>query len=347
MLKFFVPIFILFHLSTAKTITLSPDVEKKLNIKTIKAQVKTFKDVKVYPGTVLDNPILSFDVSSPVEGIVENVYVKQGDGVKNGYILIRVYSPQIASLKSNIEIAKVRLKTALDTLEREQMLYREEVIPYSRFYSAKIDYEKAKGELEALQKALRSYGEVEGNSLILRSKVDGFIAESKVIRGMPVNTGDSLMKVHSHRILWVEVMVPFEDVKKVKVGSKVYVVNPEGRRIEGTITLINHEIDPKTSRNMVRVEVKNPGNVIKPNMFINVEIPVLIREGIVLPRQSILSVNGKSYIFLKERNSITLRQVSVSQFGDSVEVKSGINEGEEVVTEGVIFLKAQFFGSGE
>lgn len=119
MLKFFVSIFILFHLSTAKTITLSPDVEKKLNIKTIKAQVKNFRDVKVYPGTVLDNPILSFDVSSPVEGIVENVYVKQGDAVKKGYILIKVYSPQIASLQSNIEMAKVRLKTALDTLERE------------------------------------------------------------------------------------------------------------------------------------------------------------------------------------------------------------------------------------
>lgn len=71
-----------------------------------------------------------------------------------------------------------------------------------------IDYEKAKGELEALQKALRSYGEVKGNSLMLRSKVDGFIAESKVVRGMPVNTGESLMKVHSHRILWVEVMFP-------------------------------------------------------------------------------------------------------------------------------------------
>lgn len=63
---------------------------------------------------------------------------------------------------------------------------------------------------------------------------------------------------------------------------------------------------------MVRVEIKNPGDVIKPNMFVNVEIPVLIREGIVLPRHSVITVNGKSYIFLKEGNSITLRQASVA-----------------------------------
>lgn len=342
-------LFILFSFSVSfgKSISISPEVQKKLGIKTLKVEFITATESKVYPATVLDNPMLSFDVSSPVDGIIEKVFVKQGDVVKKGSILLKVYSPQIANIQSSIQMAKVKLKTAQDTLEREEMLYREEVIPYSRFYGAKIEYERAKGELDALYKALNSYGEVDGNSILIRSKVDGFVAESKAINGMPITLGESVMRVHSHRLLWVEAMVPFDEIKYIKVGGKGYIINPEGKKVEGIITLINHEIDPKTSKNMVRLEVKSPQNILKPNMFVNVEIPLAKREGLLLPKHAVVIMGGKSFVFVKEKDRVSLREVRINTAGDKVEITSGLKEGEEVITQGVIFLKAQFFGSGE
>lgn len=130
----------------------STDTTQKLGVKFVKVRQQSVWLTKTYPAIVVDNPLLSFDVSVATDGIVEQVFVKQGDRVKKGTILVKVYSPKIAELQSNIQMAKIKLKTAKDILEREEMLYKEEVIPYTRFYSAKIEYERAKGEFEALKK---------------------------------------------------------------------------------------------------------------------------------------------------------------------------------------------------
>ncbi|MEZ0322970.1 MAG: efflux RND transporter periplasmic adaptor subunit [Hydrogenothermaceae bacterium] len=346
----FVILFVLFLFSNlySQEIVLTKDVEVKLNLKTLKVRNTQEVWTKTYQAKVVENPTLSFEVSSPVDGIIEKVFVKQGDILKKGDVVVKIYSPQIASIQSNILMAKVRLKTAQDVLQREEMLYREEVIPYSRFYSAKIEYEKAKGELNALIKALKSYGEIEGNSIILRSKVDGFVAESKAINGMPVTIGNSIMRIYSRRILWVEAMVPFEDTQFIKVGQKANVINPEGKKVEGKITLINQEIDPKTSRNLVRVEVYNPGEVIKPNMYVNVEIPISSEKGLVIPYSAVVNHNGKNFVFVKQSSKAVLREVKLGKkFNDDVKVISGLKEGEEIFIDGVIFLKAKMFGRGE
>lgn len=328
-------------------ISLSTETVEKLGVKTIKVRQDIVLLKKIFPATVVDNPLLSFEVSIPVEGVVEKVFVKQGDKVVKGSMLVKVYSPKIAELQSNIQMAKIKLKTAADVLEREEMLYKEEVIPYSRFYGAKIEYERAKGEFEALKKALSSFGEVEGNSIIVRSKVEGFVAESKAVKGMPVSIGDSIMKIHSHKVLWVEAMVPFEDTKYIKVGDRAFVINPEGKKIEGRVTLINHELDPKTARNMVRVEVNNPGEMIKPNMFVNVEFIVSKREGLFIPSQAVVYKDGKSFIFVKSSNKISLREVKVgAKTNQQIQILSGLKPAEEVVVDGVVFLKSQFFGGG-
>lgn len=338
-----------FCLAYSKSITIDKDIEMKLNLKTIKVDQDVVKDSKVYPGMVYDNPSISFDVSTPVDGIVESVYVRQGDVVKKGTILIKVYSPTIADIQANIEMAKVKLKAAEDVLEREQMLYREEVIPYSRYYSAKIDYERAKGELDALLKAKRSYGEVvEGRFIVVRSPIDGFVAYSKAIRGMAITVGDTVMNIHSHNVLLVEGMVPYEDTKFLRVGQNAFVINPEGIKVEGKITLINHEIDPKTSRNMVRIEVRNPKELIKPNMFVNVEFPIHLDKGIYVPQQALVNVDGKNFVFVKQSGKAYLREVKVGKrVKDSVEIVSGLKPKEEVFVQGVIFLKAQLLGGGQ
>ncbi|MEJ5172682.1 MAG: efflux RND transporter periplasmic adaptor subunit [Hydrogenothermaceae bacterium] len=334
--------------SYSQDIDLTKDIEDKLNLKTLKVKNTQEIQSKVYPAKVVENPTLIFEVSSPVDGIIEKVFVKQGDIVKKGSVLLKVYSPQIANIQSNIQMAKVRLKTAKEVLQREELLYKEEVIPYSRYYGAKIEYEKVKGELDALVKALNSYGEIDGNSIILRSKMDGFVAESKAVNGMPVTMGDSVMKIHSHRVLWVEAMVPFEDTKFIKLGQRAEVINPESRKVEGKITLVNHELDPKTSRNLVRVEVYQPGEFIKPNMFVNVEIPIYSQKGLFLPYQAVVNQNGKNFVFVKQSSKAVLKEVKLGKKLDkSVEVISGIKEGEEVFIDGVIFLKAKVFGGGE
>ncbi|PMP63394.1 MAG: efflux RND transporter periplasmic adaptor subunit [Sulfurihydrogenibium sp.] len=347
MKKVIIFILLFFTVSFAKEVIVNPEIQKKMNIKTIPATYKDITLSKTYPAVVSEDPTLSFGVSSSVDGIVDTLYVKPGDYVKKGQVLLSVYSPKIADIQANIEMAKVKLNTAKQVFEREELLYKEDVIPYVRYYNAKIEYEKALGELNALKKMLNSYGEVKGNSIILRSKIDGFIADIKVIKGSPVNVGEQIMLIHSHERLWVIAQVPFNDVQNLKICQTVYVLAPTGKKIQGKLTYINHEIDPKTRRNDVRIVVNNVGDILKPNLFVNVEIPISSSKGLVVPSSAVFVENGKEYCFVKNGNKFVLREIKTSQKDEKEAVViSGLKEGEEVAYSGVIFLRSSVFGGG-
>ena len=338
---------LLFSFSFSQEVVVSKDKAEKLGIKTVVAKYKEYSLTKTYPAVVNEDPTLSYSVSSSVDGIVENLYVKQGDHVKKGQVLLTVYSPKIADIQANIEMAKVKVDTARQVLDREEMLYKEEVIPYVRYYNAKIEYQKAVGELNALRKILSSYGEIKGNSVILRSKVNGFIADLKVIKGSPVNVGQEIMYIHSHERLWVIAQLPFQDAQNLKIGQKVYIKTPTGKKVEGILTYINHEIDPKTRRNDVRIVVNNVGDLLKPNLFVDVEIPISSVKGLVIPSSSVFKENGKDYCFVKVGDKFVLREVQIGSRDDKETViLSGIKEGETVVYSGVIFLRSSVFGGG-
>ncbi|WP_028950001.1 efflux RND transporter periplasmic adaptor subunit [Sulfurihydrogenibium subterraneum] len=338
---------LLFSFSFSQEVVVSKDKAEKLGIKTVVAKYKEYSLTKTYPAVVNEDPTLSYSVSSSVDGIVENLYVKQGDLVKKGQVLLTLYSPKIVDIQANIEMAKVKVDTARQVLDREEMLYKEEVIPYVRYYNAKIEYQKAVGELNALRKILSSYGEIKGNSVILRSKINGFIADLKAIKGSPVNVGQEIMYIHSHERLWVIAQLPFQDAQNLKLGQKVYIKTPTGKKVEGILTYINHEIDPKTRRNDVRIVVNNVGDLLKPNLFVDVEIPVSSVKGLVIPSSSVFKENGKDYCFVRVGDKFVLREVQIGSRDDKETViLSGIKEGEEVVYSGVIFLRSSVFGGG-
>ncbi len=338
---------VIFSFSFSQEIKLTPEVIKKLNIKTEKVKYGEFYDYKTFPAEVKEDPSLSFSVSSSLDGIVDDIYVKEGDEVRKGQILLKIYSPTIVNIQSNIEMAKVKLKASKDILEREEMLYKEEIIPYVRYYNAKIEYEKNLGEYNALIKMLNSYGEVSNGKVIVRSKVNGYISDLKVIKGSPVNVANEMMKIHSHERLWIIGQVPYEIAINLKEGQKVKVVSPTNLDLEGTISLISHDINPKTRRNDIRVVVNNPKENLKPNMFVNIKVPVNSVKGLIVNSMAVFKEKGKTFCFVKNGESFNLKEIKVEGDGKYLKVVSGLNEGDEVVIDGVLFLKTKVFGGLE
>lgn len=338
---------VIFSSSFSQEIKLKQEVIKKLNIKTEKIKYGEFYNYKTFPGEGKEDPSLSFSVSSTIDGVVDEIYVKEGDEVKKGQILLKIYSPTIVNIQSNIDMAKVKLKASKDVLEREEMLYKEEIIPYVRYYNAKIDYEKNLGEYNALVKMLNSYGEVSNGKVILRSKVNGYVSDLKVIKGSPVKVADEMMRIHSHERLWVIGQLPYEIAVNLKEGQTVKVVSPTNMELEGKISLINHDINPKTRRNDIRVIVNNPKENLKPNMFVDIKVPVGSIKGLMVNSAAVFKENGKTFCFVKDKDFFKLKEIKLEGNGKYLKVVSGLNEGEEVVVDGVLFLKTKIFGGME
>lgn len=324
----------------SEALKLDQNVMQKLGIKLHTVKIERVKDTLTLPSKVSEYSGLVAEVFPPVSGLVKKVFVKEGDKVKKGAPLVLVYSPQIADLQAQIRMAKVKLQTAQENLKREEMLYREEVIPYARYYGAKIDYERAKGEYEALLASLRSFGEVVNDTVLIRSPISGYVIEQKVFTGSGVDISKEMFKVHSHEKLWVYAYATPEDATKVKVGMMGYVLW-QGQKLEGKVDYVAHEVDPNTKRVPVRLLVNNVRDLLRPGLMVQTTIELGSVSGVWLPLQAVQKVNGRDAVFVKIPEGFSVKTVrKIRQEGEWVLVE-GLKEGEEVATSGLVFLKSQ------
>ncbi|NPA51728.1 MAG: efflux RND transporter periplasmic adaptor subunit [Aquificae bacterium] len=331
----------------SKTNYIPPEVQKQLGIKTEKVIKKSIKITKKYPAVVKDDLTLSQAVYSPVNGIIKKLFVKEGDKVRKNQKLAYIYSPEIAMILTQIKQAQVQVKTSKELFQREKQLYEEKITTYTRFFQAKINYENALARLKALEESLNIYGELENNFLVLKSQIEGYIAKQNVILGDSVNIEKLMFKIHSHEILWAVAYVPVVEIKNIKTKTKAEVISPLGKT-KGIIDFISHKVDPKTKRVEVRIIADNKNEVLKPEMFVDVKIPFKHIYGIIIPASAVVLQGDKYFVFVKEQDKFYPREIEVQQRIDGFYlVKSGLKEGEIIVTDGTIHLKARFFAEAE
>jgi RND family efflux transporter MFP subunit len=141
----------------------------------------------------------------------------------------------------------------------------------------------------------------------------------------------------------VKVYVPSSDVVNLKVGMQAELTTDilKGRIYPGKIKLINPRIDIETGTVKVTVEVYDKTHTLKPGMF--VETKILIRkkeDAIVIPVKGVAFIKGKPYVFAFNRGQVIQKAVELGiTEGDKIEVLSGIEAGERVVTVGVMGLE--------
>ncbi len=318
---------------------------KYLGIKVSKVFKESVEKRLRVPAEVVENPMLSASVSSPIEGIVKKLYVKEGDKVKKDDPIALIYSPEIVDLLAEIEIAKIKLETAEKVYRRDRELYERKFIRYTRFYNSLIEYERAKGIYEALKSKLASYGEIKDGYLLLRSPIDGFVVEQRVIVGSPVDIDTVLFKIHSHEILWVYGYVPYEEAVRLKGGTKG-IVNVEGERLPCKIDYIHHEVDKKTRRVRVRCVAKNLNHILRVGAFVTLDINKDSgRKAILIPKRAVQDVEGEKVVFVKKEGGFEVRHIKVGREIDTFyEVIEGLKEGEQIAVEGAVFLKSKYAG---
>ncbi len=319
----------------------------KLGIELYKVKKEPVGKLIKLPAEVRENPLFSYSVYSPVEGIVRKLYVKEGDHVRKGDSLAEIYSPKLADLIGEIHMAKVRTETARKMYERNRELYNQRVIQYTRFFSSMIEYERAKGEYEALKEKLRSYGEVKGYHLVLKSPGEGYVVSQNVVLGESVGLNRKLFDIHSHKVLWVYGWADERSAKEIREGMHAKVISTGGG-LSCLIDYIGHEVDEKTRRVKVRCVAKNRNHLLRPGMFVKLEIKTGGKKAIIIPKSAVQDIEGKKVAFVWKGDGFEAREVSIlRELSDYYVVKDGIKEGEEIAISGTVFLKTKLTGVQE
>ncbi len=263
-------------------------------------------------------------------GQVKEIYVKQGDNVKKGQLLLRLDD---ALVQQNIKQLESQLAFAKNIFERQKNLWNDGI-------GTEVQYLTAKNNVEGLEKQMAIVKEQSSTSRVY-SEVTG-IVETVNIRPGELFTGSPLagITIVNPSALKATVDVPENYVSKISKGMPVVVDVPDlGKSFNTQISLISETIN-NNSRSFI-AESKLPASpLLKPNQLALVRIlDHQSKNALVVPVETIQTDDKGKYVFvLKEENGKKVarkKPVNIGEFYDAeIEIKTGLVVGEQLITKG-------------
>jgi multidrug efflux pump subunit AcrA (membrane-fusion protein) len=188
-----------------------------------------------------------------------------------------------------------------------------------------------------------------GNQVTISAPISGEVEHRFVSVGQTVPAGQPLYDLLNAEVVWVLSDVYELDIPKVQVGQSVVVVadaHPD-RTYRGQVAFIHNEVDEKTRTTKVRVVVDNPGERLKQNMFVRVQLGTGSAAQVTVPTAAVQTKDGLTFVFVEEVPG-TYRRVIVQAagtLGNRTIIKGGLESGKKVVTDGAYQLTAM--GGGQ
>jgi cobalt-zinc-cadmium efflux system membrane fusion protein len=292
-------------------------------------------------------------VSTPVSGRVVELKVQPGDRVRRGQPLLVIASPDAESAFADWIAARADAALAERNLERQRRLLADQAVSQKEVLQAEGDATKARaGRARALAR-LEVLGispddpNARPSHYLLRAPLDGVIVERPATPGMEVRAdgGTPLVTVADLSRLWVLADVFERDVGAVAKGGKaeVRVAAWPGRVWDGNIAYVGDVVDPQSRTVKVRVEVQNPDQKLKPEMFARVTLRGVETAPVVaVPSQAVLSDGAASAVVVAlGEGRFQRRTVEAGPERDGhVRILAGLAPGERVVVDGAIYLSA-------
>lgn len=182
--------------------------------------------------------------------------------------------------------------------------------------------------------------------------IAGTVADREVTLGQTFEeAGAKLMTLVNDNRVFATANIYEKDLDRVKMGQRVRVkvASLPNRTFTGQISVIGSAVAGETRVVPVKAELDNPGGVLKPGMFAELEVlTTQTPETVVtVPSTAVVEANGKSLVYVQNGTAFEPEEVVLGQTsGEFVEVKSGLFEGDRIVTQGAIQLYAQSLRGG-
>ena len=274
-------------------------------------------------------------VSARVTGRIERLYFKNlGDYVSKGDKLFDIYSEELNNAKQEYILA----------LEKQRTLDNSIVD-----FTAVIQSAKNKLLLWGLSESqIKEIGrrKTSATNTTFYSPVSGYITTTDLRDGEYAMEGGTIVRIADLSTLWAEAQVYTSQLSQIDNNAIAEVQFPDlpGTQANGRIEFMNPEINPQTRITLLRVNVSNPRNQLKPGMPAYVTIKGKQINTLTLPSDAVLRIRKEASVWVQTGNrSFKSRMVEIGmEDGDRVEIKSGLLPGDIVVISGAYLLNSEY-----
>ncbi|MBX9805729.1 MAG: efflux RND transporter periplasmic adaptor subunit [Alphaproteobacteria bacterium] len=346
-----------------KIIKLSPEQVKRFGIETLKINKSSFQHRLTLPGHVELNENTITHVVPSVPGVAKEIYKGLGEVTKVGEPLATLQSRDMAEAKSAYISAHKDFALKQDLYEREEYLWKKGVKSETQFIQTRNTSENAKVNLEQKKQKLLALGMNEEkiqqlpeekaplNIYTIDSPIAGKVIERHITLGEVISGDKQVFVIANLDTVWVELAIPAEDLQFVKKDQKVDLFAHQGESIQsGTIMYVSPVINDESRTGKAIIQLENSKQEWHPGDFITAQVIVSEQSSYLsLPKSVIQKINEKPHVFVKRGEGIFEAkpiQIKGSDKGEFIEVMSGVQVGEELVSTNTFILKAEL-GKGE
>lgn len=320
-------------------VRIDPGKIQKLGVRTETAQARSISGSLHVSGRIEVDEGRQFSVTPKFEGYVDRLYVKAtGQPVAKGQPLFEAYSPELVATQREYAIAAQGMR-ALQQGDAQAHAELRELAAASLQRLRSWDVSEA--QIQAIAESARSR-----HTLTFRSPVGGVVVERKAVPGLRFMPGEPLFLVSDLSTVWLIADVPEADIGSLQVGaaSKVRMNAYPNKVFEGPVTAIYPTLKAETRTVPVRVQLINPGLLLKPAMFAEVELSLPnAGKAVTVPTSAVID-SGKRQVVLVQiaAGHFEPRTVKLGRrSGDYIEIIEGIAEGEPVVVAANFLIDAE------
>ena len=312
------------------------------------------------PGLVEPNAYKQVVVTPVVSGRITRVAAELGQHVQRGQTLAQIFSPELADAQTRYISARAELEAHEQELARTEKLVqigaasRQELERIHAGHTAqRAGVQSAASRLQLLglsADAIEALGPGKNQSATTNvpAPISGVVTERLANVGLNVDQSAKLFTVVDLSTVWVVADLYEKDFARVRVGSPATVTTKAypDLLLQARVSYIDPQVSAETRTARVRVEVPNPRNQLRLGMYADVAVA---GEGAatvtVVPRTAVQNVSDRHVVYLanqREPGSFTEREVRLGQpSGEQIEVLSGVNPGDVIVTGGSFFVRAE------
>ena len=287
-------------------------------------------------GTVTYDETRLADVTLKYQGWIGELLVdRSGQKVEKGQTLFTLYSPALYAAQEEF----------LAALESQQMA-RQTAAPDRADYLVEAGRKRLHlwdirdwqiDQIVAAGKPLEQ--------IPIVSPVSGYVVEKNVVQGAAVELGQRLYRIAGLETVWIEANVYENELALIKVGQPAEVSLPhlQAEAFHGSVSFIYPYLEASTRTARVRIELDNKNQRLKADMYADVEFVIDRGERLVVPVEAVLYAGPRRLVFIDlGEGRLKPQEIELgAKSGDFYEVRSGLSEGQTVVTSGNFLIAAE------
>ncbi len=272
------------------------------------------------------------------KGYLQNIYVDEGQFVKKGQLMFQimpaVYNAELQKAEAEAKFAEIEYQNTKQLSDKKVVSPNELALAKAKFDKANADYLLAKTRLQFTK---------------ITAPFDGIMDHFEVRLGSLVDEGDLLTTLSDNSQMWVYFNVPEVEYLNYKTNvtsenlQQVNLMMANNQRFEhsGVVKTIEADFNNETGNIAFRATFPNPKGLLRHGETGNIEMPVPVKNAIIIPQKATYEILEKRYVFVVDKdNTVHSREITIAgEMPDLYIIKDGLSANEKILLEGIRKVK--------